>query len=95
MSVRTFARAFARETGTTPARFVERARVDAARRAIEDGAAGLDAVARRCGFGSADTMRRVFAKLLGVGPREYRQRVRPGMAAPIAPGLRPERELGA
>ncbi|MFN4087590.1 MAG: GlxA family transcriptional regulator [Alphaproteobacteria bacterium] len=87
MSVRTFARAFARETGTTPARFVERARVDAARRAIEDGAAGLDPVARRCGFGSADTMRRVFAKVLGVGPREYRQRVRPNAAAgqPVDP----------
>lgn len=95
MSVRTFARAFARETGTTPARFVERARVDAARRAIEDGAAGLESVARRCGFGSADTMRRVFAKLLGVGPREYRQRVRPGMVAAAAPGPHPDREMGA
>jgi len=89
MSVRTFARAFARETGTTPARFVERARVDAARRAIEDGAGGLDPIARRCGFGSADTMRRVFAKVLGVGPREYRQRVRPAATPPQA-----DKELG-
>lgn len=89
MSLRTFARAFARETGTTPARFVERARVDAARRAIEEGAAGLDAVARRCGFGSADTMRRVFTRLLGVAPRDYRERVRPARAVAMNGEARP------
>lgn len=74
MSPRTFARVFARETGTTPAKFVERARVDAARRALEETAEPIAALARRFGFGHAETMRRVFLRHLNVGPHDYRRR---------------------
>lgn len=76
MSPRHFARVFTRETGGTPARFVERARVEAARRRLEDGEDGVEAVAASCGFGSAETMRRSFLRALHVGPAEYRSRFR-------------------
>lgn len=76
MSPRTFARVFARETGTTPAKFVERARVDAARRALEDSAEPLAVIAEDVGFGHAETMRRVFQRRLNVAPLDYRRRFR-------------------
>jgi transcriptional regulator GlxA family with amidase domain len=74
MSPRHFARVFARETGTTPARFVERARVEAARRLLEETGEGVDAIASSCGFGSPETLRRSFLRTLRVGPAEYRSR---------------------
>ncbi len=76
MSPRNFARIFAKETGTTPAKFVERARIEAARRALEESAEPLPAIAERCGFGHAETMRRVFQRHLKVAPQDYRQRFR-------------------
>jgi transcriptional regulator GlxA family with amidase domain len=76
MSPRHFARVFAAELGVTPARFVERARVEAARRALEESDAGVDGIASACGFGSAETMRRAFLRTLRVGPAEYRSRFR-------------------
>jgi transcriptional regulator GlxA family with amidase domain len=72
MSPRTFARAFKRETQVTPAEFVERARVDAARNRLEGGDDPLKAVAFDCGFSSAQHMRLVFVKRLGVTPSQYR-----------------------
>lgn len=77
MSPRHFARLFVRDAGTTPGEFVERARVDAARQRLAEGASSLDAVARSCGLGDADNMRRVFLRRLGVTPREYRDRFAP------------------
>jgi transcriptional regulator GlxA family with amidase domain len=77
MSPRHFARAFAAETGITPARYVERVRVEAARRRLEDGAEPVAAIAAACGFGTAETMRRTFLRTLGVGPAEYRRRFQP------------------
>jgi len=74
MSPRNFARVFRRETGLTPAKFVERARLDAARRSLEDHKLGLDEVASRCGFGSAERMRRTFHRHLRVLPIDYRRR---------------------
>jgi len=74
MSPRTFARVFVRETGTTPGKFVERARVDAARRALEESADPLAVISERCGFGHMETMRRVFQRRLNVAPQEYRRR---------------------
>lgn len=74
MSPRHFARAFRAETGITPARHVERVRVEAARRLLEDTAEPVAAVAASCGFATAETMRRAFLRTLQVGPAEYRRR---------------------
>jgi transcriptional regulator GlxA family with amidase domain len=74
LSERHCARLFLTETGTTPARFVERARVEAARDLLEAGRASVEVVAHQVGFGSAETMRRAFLRVLGVGPADYRAR---------------------
>ncbi len=76
MSPRNFARVFTREVGMTPARFVERARIEAARRRLEESSLGVDAVASECGFGSAEIMRRTFLRTLRVNPVDYRHRFR-------------------
>jgi transcriptional regulator GlxA family with amidase domain len=74
MSERNFARAFRRELGMTPAAYVETARVEAARMALESTEAAAEVIARRVGFGTVETMRRAFHRRLGVGPAEYRAR---------------------
>ena len=76
LSPRQFARVFHEETGTTPARLVERMRVEAARRRLEHGRTGLAAVAASCGFRTEETMRRSFLRQVGVAPGEYRDRFR-------------------
>jgi transcriptional regulator GlxA family with amidase domain len=81
MSPRHFARSFRAEAGVTPARYVESVRLEAARRALEDSAQPIAAVARSCGFGTAETMRRSFLRGLGVGPAEYRRRFHPAGSA--------------
>lgn len=81
MSPRHFARVFAREVGRTPARFVEEARVEHARRRLEGGDEGIDAVAAAAGFGSPETMRRAFLRVLRVGPAAYRSRFRSARVA--------------
>jgi transcriptional regulator GlxA family with amidase domain len=74
MSPRHFARCFRDETGSTPARFVEAARLEAARRRVEESGDSIEAIARACGFGTAETMRRTFLRALHVAPTEYRRR---------------------
>jgi transcriptional regulator GlxA family with amidase domain len=74
MSSRTIARLFAKELGMTPARFIERARVEAARRFLEESDLRIDAVARRTGLGSEERLRRAFRRCLGMTPREYHER---------------------
>jgi transcriptional regulator GlxA family with amidase domain len=74
MSPRHFARSFRHQVGVTPARYVERARLEAARRRLEESADPVERVAAACGFGTAETMRRAFLRTLGVGPAEYRRR---------------------
>jgi transcriptional regulator GlxA family with amidase domain len=74
MSERHLARVFVEQTLTTPGRFVERVRVEAARSALESSPMTIDGVATLCGFGSTETMRRAFARILGVCPAEYRER---------------------
>jgi transcriptional regulator GlxA family with amidase domain len=74
LSERHLARLFIAETGTTPARYVERLRVEAARDLLEATAASVDTVAEKAGFGSAETMRRAFLRVLGIGPADYRAR---------------------
>ncbi|MET8430608.1 helix-turn-helix domain-containing protein [Nocardia sp. NPDC004860] len=74
MSPRNFARVYVRETGESPARAVERIRVEAARRLLETGHDPVHTVARRAGFGDDERMRRAFVKILGVSPQDYRNR---------------------
>jgi transcriptional regulator GlxA family with amidase domain len=83
MSPRHFARAFAAETGSTPARAVERLRVEAARAALDSGAASVQQVAHECGFGQTERMRRAFVRLLGHPPATVKRNAsaRPGSSA--------------
>jgi transcriptional regulator GlxA family with amidase domain len=76
MSPRNFARVFTRQVGRTPARFVEETRVEAARRRLEESDDGLDAIAAATGFGSTETLRRAFLRVLRVNPASYRSRFR-------------------
>ncbi len=82
MSVRNFARLFKQATGVTPGDYVEAARVEAARRILEEGDTPLKMVAGMCGFGDQAGLRRAFMRRLKVTPAEYRQTFRPsGMIA--------------
>ena len=76
LSPRHLQRRFAAEMGTPPASYVERVRVESARRALTEGDDPVEAIARRCGFATAETLRRVFQRRLGVAPSEYRDRFR-------------------
>ena len=73
MSARNFSRVFAKEAKVTPAEFVERARVDAARVLLESTRSPLKTVAYQCGFRDAQHMRSVFSRRLGVTPQQFRQ----------------------
>lgn len=75
LSTRQLTRLFQSELGTTPARYVELVRVDAARAALDAGRTVAD-TARLSGFGSAESLRRVFVDHLGVSPKAYRERFR-------------------
>ncbi len=77
MSPRHFARVFRAEVGCPPAVYVESARVEVARRMLESTALPVDGIARAAGFGTAETMRRAFARRVGASPTEYRDRFRP------------------
>jgi transcriptional regulator GlxA family with amidase domain len=84
LSPRHFARAFRAETGVTPAHHVEQVRLEAARRLLEETSEPIAAVATRCGFGTPETMRRVFLRAFDVGPAEYRRRFHAPAAHPTA-----------
>jgi transcriptional regulator GlxA family with amidase domain len=74
MSPRNFARQYRETRKRTPARTVEGIRVDAARRALEETDAGIEDIARRCGFHSEEHLRAAFAGHVGIAPRAYRDR---------------------
>ena len=76
MSPRNFARAFAAETGVTPARAVERLRVEAARERVESGAEPIDGIAVTAGFGDPERMRRAFIRAFGQPPQALRRTAR-------------------
>jgi transcriptional regulator GlxA family with amidase domain len=76
-SVRTLIRMFQREFKTTPAKYVEEIRVEAARQSIELGVRSMEEVARRCGYRSVDVLRKAFIRRVGVSPKEYAQRFAP------------------
>ena len=74
MSQRSFARIFRSETGTTPADFVEHARIDAARRLAEQSDMPAKRLAAAVGYANVDGFRRAFGRRLGVSLAEYRRR---------------------
>ncbi|MFE2874547.1 GlxA family transcriptional regulator [Streptomyces roseus] len=74
LSPRHFARAFQAETGVTPGRYVERVRVEHARRLLEDTGDGIAQISRACGYGTPEALRRAFVRTLGQPPAEYRRR---------------------
>ncbi|MFD8644250.1 GlxA family transcriptional regulator [Streptomyces zaomyceticus] len=74
LSPRHFARAFQAETGTTPGRYVDRVRLEHARRLLEETSRGVEEVARAAGYGTSEAMRRAFTKALGTAPADYRRR---------------------
>lgn len=76
MSERNFARRFTSTVGMTPAQYVSKIRLESARRKLEENDLQISQVARRCGFGTDETMRRTFVAELGVSPSDYRDRFR-------------------
>ena len=74
MSERSFSRHYAESTGLTPARAVERLRVEGARHLLSETRLPVKRISQRCGFGSEETMRRSFLRLLDTTPQDYRAR---------------------
>jgi len=83
MSPRNFARVFQAETGMTPAKFVEKARIDAARHFLGTSDHRIETLAVVSGFGDAERMRRAFIRHLGINPQDYRARFGPPEAQTI------------
>ena len=81
MSVRNFARVFQKETGITPAKFVEKVRVEVARRYLEDSDLSIDQIASKCGLGGLISMRRTFIRHMNVSPSDYRRTFRTSLQA--------------
>ena len=81
MSPRHFARRFAAETGTTPAKAVERLRLESARDRVETGGETIDRIAAATGFGDPERMRRAFVRAFGQPPQALRRtaRAQPGL----------------
>ena len=78
LSPRQFARAFTEASGVTPAKAVERLRLEAARSLVEDSALAVETIAERTGFGDAERMRRAFLRALGAPPQALRRASRSG-----------------
>jgi transcriptional regulator GlxA family with amidase domain len=92
MSVRHFSRVFRAEVGVPPAAYVEKVRLETARRLLETTALPVEGVAAAAGFGTPESLRRTLARRVGLSPREYRSRfgartparARRGRGAPVA-----------
>lgn len=76
LSARHLQRRFTAELGVAPGAYVERVRVEAARRALAEGDEPVETLARRLGFGTGETLRRAFHRHVGVAPSDYRDRFR-------------------
>lgn len=76
MSVRNFTRVFLKETGLTPAKFVEKLRIEVARKYLEDSDLTMDQIAAKCGLGGLVSMRRTFMRHMMVSPSDYRRSFR-------------------
>ena len=81
MSARNFARVFTLELGNTPARYVEQARIEAARTQLTSTDDSVEKIASRCGFSSAELLRRCFARHFKIAPSQYRKHFRMPTAA--------------
>ncbi|WP_078721331.1 GlxA family transcriptional regulator [Elizabethkingia ursingii] len=73
MSVRNFSRVFLKESGMTPGRFLEKMRLDQAKNMLEYTTMSIDAIAEKCGFSSAVSLRRLFIKHISISPAQYRK----------------------
>jgi transcriptional regulator GlxA family with amidase domain len=73
MSPRHFTRVFTDEVGEAPGAYVERVRTEAARRQLTETDDTVTVIAGRCGFGTAETMRRNFVRRVGISPDQYRK----------------------
>jgi transcriptional regulator GlxA family with amidase domain len=82
ISVRHVTRLFYEEVGTTPARYVEQVRLEAAQVLLETGDDPMTVVARRTGFGSPESLRRAFVRHLGVTPGAFRASFRTTSVGP-------------
>ncbi|MBV9618271.1 MAG: helix-turn-helix domain-containing protein, partial [Verrucomicrobia bacterium] len=80
---RHFSRRFKAEVGTSPADFVERLRLDEARRRLSNGDSSVENVALSVGFRSADAFRRAFERRLGLSPTDYRRRFTSAAKSPV------------
>ncbi|NVI86701.1 GlxA family transcriptional regulator [Actinomadura sp. BRA 177] len=76
LSARHLQRRFTAEIGVPPAAYVERVRIEAARRVLAEGDEPVETLARRLGFGTGETLRRAFHRHVGVAPSDYRDRFR-------------------
>jgi transcriptional regulator GlxA family with amidase domain len=76
MSPRNFARVFGKEMKITPAKFVERLRVETARRRLEESQKSMETIADECGFGNVNSMRNIFQRTLKIAPGQYRRHFR-------------------
>jgi transcriptional regulator GlxA family with amidase domain len=79
MSTRHFARAFAAETGMTPAKAIERLRLEAAREQVESAAEPIESIATHTGFGDPERMRRAFVRAFGQPPQALRRTAKTGL----------------
>ena len=94
LSPRHLQRRFTQETGSPPAAYVERVRIEAAQRGLAEGDDPVETIARRCGFGTAETLRRTFHRLVGVAPSDYRDRFRTtNITAPRLAPSKPARSV--
>jgi transcriptional regulator GlxA family with amidase domain len=89
MSLRNFYRAFEAATGTSPAEWIETARVEIAKRRLEESADKIEQVAVTAGFRTYEQMRRTFAKRLGISPTDYRSRFGKTEIADMQPSVLP------
>jgi transcriptional regulator GlxA family with amidase domain len=76
MSPRNFTRVFHKQTGLSPAKYVEKFRIESARKYLQDSNIGLERIAERCGLGGLVSMRRAFLRTLKTTPSEYRHSFR-------------------
>lgn len=83
MSVRNFSRVFFKETGLTPAKFLEKMRLDTARKFLSDSDLNIEQIAEKCGLGGMVSMRRVFLRHLKVTPSSYRSTFRTSLVREV------------